>query len=169
MYMRVCSLMQLQAAGDGIAAARSDSDRLRTARCVAAPDRELKGPPTGGAATIEALARPRRLLAFLRRAMPRVPESLYHPLWDAHPDHILLGIIAIAVAGGIWKLLAVAPLPGKLSRWGQKQIPAGECGLTEAQTDEASRDFSRTFGEPVVARSLVCTSHASTCAMRPCD
>jgi hypothetical protein len=87
--------------------------------------------------------------------MPRVPDSLYHPLWDAHPDHILLGILAIAVAGGIWKLLAVAPLPGKLSRWGQKQIPAGECGLTETQTDEASRDFSRTFGEPVATRSLL--------------
>lgn len=100
---------------------------------------------------IEALARPRRILACGLRllAMGRTPEFLRHPLWDAHPETILLGILAIAVAGGIWKLLAVAPLPGKLSRWGKKQIPAGECGLTEAQMDEASRDFSRTFGAPI--------------------
>ena len=87
------------------------------------------------------------MLRWVGTSMGRTPEFLRHPLWDAHPDTIVLGVIAMAVVVGIWKILAVAPLPGKLSRWGKKKIPAGECGLTDSQIDEASRDFSRTFGE----------------------
>ena len=90
--------------------------------------------------------------------MGRTPEFLRHPLWDAHPDTIVLGVVAVAVVVGIWKMLAVPPLPGKLSRWGKKKIPAGECGLTDSQIDEASRDFSRTFGEsPVPMARLLST------------
>jgi len=65
-------------------------------------------------------------------------------VWD--PPVLALIAVAAGLVYGIWRLLSSAPLPGKLRRWGQLQLPAGECGLTFAQSEEASRDFTRTFG-----------------------
>ena len=64
-------------------------------------------------------------------------------MWD--PPVLALIAVAAGLVYGIWRLLSSAPLPGKLRRWGQLQLPAGECGLTFAQFEETSRDFTRTF------------------------
>ena len=85
------------------------------------------------------------LLKPLLRRLGMGNEFLHHPLWDMHPDTRILWVIGIVVVAGIWKMLEAQPLPGKLRRWGKQAIPAGECGLTVAQIDEASRDFARTF------------------------
>ena len=65
----------------------------------------------------------------------------------------MLSVVAIILVASIWKMLEATPLPGKLRRWGKQAIPAGECGLTFAQIDEASRDFARTFGALALAAS----------------
>ena len=104
-----------------------------------------------------------RLLGSRRRLTMGGGEAV----WD--PPVLALIAVAAGLVYGIWRLLSSAPLPGKLRRWGQLQLPAGECGLTFAQSEEASRDFTRTFGpsQPQPPEPQPCPPHVHPTPLWP--